>query len=148
MIRTLKFHLAKYLIRDALLATLAITMVMTVLAFIEPLRKQGLSGIQALKFLGYVLPLMFSLTLPFSALFAATIVYGRFSQDNELLACRASGVCTLSLLRPAMWLGGVVTVVTLALGLYIAPNLLGLSERAAKNDLRQMAFYKLRKRQY
>jgi len=148
VIRTLKTYLAKDLARVTLLATAAITTVMTILAFIEPLREQGLTGQQALKFFGYVLPLMSSLTLPFAALFAATIVYGRFSQDNELMACRASGVCTLTLLRPAIWLGVAVTTVALALGLYAAPILLGLSEKTAKNDLRQIAFHRLKKQGY
>ena len=41
----------------------------------------------------------------FATLFAATIVYGRFSQENELTACRASGVSTLSVLKPALFMG-------------------------------------------
>ena len=148
MIRTLKTYLAKDLLRVTLLATAVITMVLTVLAFIEPLREQGLTGRQALKFFGYVLPFMASLTLPFAALFAATIVYGRFSQDNELMACRASGICTLTLLRPAVWLGVMVMAVTLALGMYVAPLLLGLSEKTAKNNLKQIAFRRLKKQGY
>ena len=78
---------------------------------------------------------MVSLTLPIAALFAATIIYGRFSQDNELMACRASGICTLSLLRPAVWLGVVVSIVTRILATVVVMGLglvfggLGLAPR-------------------
>ena len=39
------------------------------------------------------------------------MVYGRFSQDNELLACRAGGVATVSLPKSASLLGVVVTLI-------------------------------------
>ncbi|HUU22679.1 MAG TPA: LptF/LptG family permease [Phycisphaerae bacterium] len=146
--RTLRTYLARDLIKYTLLTTAALTVLLSVLAFLEPLREQGLSGARAIKYLGYVLPLMFSFALPFGALFAATIVYGRFSEDNELMASRASGVCTLNVLSPAMWLGAVVTVVTLLLVLYVAPRMLGKAQSVVKDDLEQLAFYRLRKRQH
>jgi lipopolysaccharide export LptBFGC system permease protein LptF len=148
VIRTLKTYLTKELIKATLLATVALTVVMTILAVIEPLREQGLGAGQALRLLGYILPLMSSLTLPIGALFGATIVYGRFSQDNELMACRASGISTLSLLRPAVWLGVVVTVVTLTLEFYLAPALLGRWERTAKRNLEQIAYHRLKRQCY
>lgn len=148
MIRTLKSYLAKDLAKTTAQAAVAFTLVMTVFAVLEPLRERGLSGQQALKLFGYSLPVMVSLTLPVAALFAATIVYGRFSQDNELMAARASGICTLSLLTPAVWLGAVVTLVTLALGLYIAPKLLWQSQYALKNDLRRIVYHQLKTHHY
>jgi len=146
--RTLRLYLGRDLVKLTGLWTAALTVLLTVLAFLEPLREQGLTGGQAVKYLGYVLPLMFSLTLPFGALFAATMVYGRFSQDNELMASRASGISVPAVLVPAMWLGAVVTGITLALVLYVAPVLLGMAESVVKDDLEQLAFYRLRKRQY
>jgi len=148
LIRTLKTYLAKDLAKTTALAAVAFTLVMTIFAILEPLRERGLSGQQALKLFGYSLPVMVSLTLPVAALFAATIVYGRFSQDNELMAARASGICTLSLLTPAVWLGAVVTVITLALGLYIAPKLLWQSQYALKNDLRRIVYHQLKTHHY
>ena len=109
MLRTLHFFLARELAKVTLMSLVAFTLVMTVFAIIEPLRKQGLSSDQVISFLGYTLPMMVSLTLPIAALFGATIVYGRFSQDNELQACRAGGIATVRLLEPAIVLGVLVT---------------------------------------
>jgi len=148
VIRTLRTYLAKELLKATLLATAAFTLVMTVFAVIEPLRKEGVSPYQAFKLFGYITPVMFSLTLPVAALFGATIVYGRFSRDNELMACRASGISTLSLLAPAIWLGAIVSVITLVLGFFVAPNLLGASERMIKENLQQIAYNKLMRQQY
>ena len=100
MIRTIHFYLARELIKVTLLALIAFTLVLTVVAIFEPLRQQqGLAAEQVLALFGYLLPMMLSVTLPVGAMFATTIVYGRFSQDNEFIACRASGISTGSLLR-------------------------------------------------
>ena len=147
MIRTLKIYLTKELLKATLLATIAFTLVMTIFAVIEPLYKEGVSPKQALKLFGYIAPVMFSMTLPIAALFGTTIVYGRFSRDNELMACRASGISTVSVLTPAIWLGVVVSLTTFILGFYVAPKLLGASERMIK-DLRQIAYNKLMRQQY
>ncbi len=146
MIRTLEIYLGKDLARATVLAALPLTLVLTVFTVLEPLRQQGLSSAQALKLFGYSMPLMFSLTLPIAALFAATIVYGRFGQDNELMACRASGICTLSLMKPAIYLGASVTVATLFLALYVAPKLWTVSERTIKHNLRQITYHRLKSR--
>ena len=143
MIRILKRYIAKDLVKIAALATVVITIIMTILAIIEPLRERGLGGQQALKLFAYSLPVMFSLTLPVAALFAATFVYGRFSQDNELMAIRASGICPLALLRPAVWMGVIVSVVTLVLSLWLAPQLLLLSHRNVAENVKQAAYHQL-----
>ncbi len=148
MSRTLKTYLGRDLARATALATVAFTLVITVFAVIEPLREQGMSGRQAMRLFGYIMPVMLSLTLPVAALFAATIVYGRFSRDNELMACRASGIHALSLLGPAIWLAIIVSAITLLLGLYVAPNLLSVSERTIKKNFQQIVYYRLKKKSY
>ncbi len=148
MIGTLKTYLAKDLAKVTVMTTVVVTVIMAVLAVIEPLRDRGLGGGQALKLFFYVLPVMFSLTLPVAGLFAATIVYGRFSQDNELMASRASGICTLSLLRPAVWLGAIVSLITLSLSLWAAPQLLGASQRSFRANLKHAAYHRLMTQRY
>jgi len=148
LIRTLHTYISRELLRVGALALVAFTVVMTICAIIEPLRKEVLSTAQALAFFGYTLPVMLSLTLPVAALFAATIVYGRFSQDNELLACRASGISTISLLKPALVLGGVVTLISLGLNNFLAPQLAAMGERAVRENVRDIAFHRLKSREY
>ena len=148
MTKTLQGYLARELARVAGLALVVLTFIMTVFAIIEPLRKQGLSSGQAVALFVYTLPVMLSLTLPVAALFAATIVYGRFSQDNELLACRASGISTLSLLTPALLLGGVVTVASLGLNNFVAPRLAATGEQVLRANVRDILYHQLRTQTY
>jgi lipopolysaccharide export LptBFGC system permease protein LptF len=133
MLRTLHGYLTKELAKVTALALVAFTLVMTVFAIIEPLRKMGLSADQAISLIGYTLPSMLSLTLPIAALFATTIVYGRFSQDNELLACRASGISSASLVWPALVLGVIATIISLIASNYLTPRMAKMGEEAIRS---------------
>ncbi|MFP4053374.1 MAG: LptF/LptG family permease [Phycisphaerae bacterium] len=144
MIRTLHGYIGRDLIKVMLQALIAFTLVMMVFVIFEPLRKQGLAGDQVLRLFVYTLPGLISLTLPIAALLAATFVYGRFSQDNELLACRASGIGTLSLLKPALGLGLAVTVLTLLLSSIVAPLLAQMGAAAAEQNIRRILFHKIK----
>jgi len=146
--KTLYLYLSRDLGRVAALALVAFTLILTVFAIIEPLRREGLATEQVLALIAYTVPVMISLTLPIAALLAATIVYGRFSQDNELMACTASGVSTLSLLRPALVLGGIVTVITLLLNNFIAPKMAEMAETAVKANIKNIAYNQLRSKGY
>ena len=144
LVLTLHRYLAKDLIRIALLAATALTLVMTTFAIIEPLRQQGLSPGQALQLFWYTMPAMLSLTLPIAALFAATIVYGRFATDNELTACRASGVSTFSLMKPGLIMGLVVTILSLLLSNWVAPTLLQRGKQVVEANLKGVVYQRLR----
>ncbi len=144
MIWKLHKYVTKDLIKSGLLAAVAFTLVMTGFAIIEPLRKQGLAAGQVLRLFWYLLPVMMSLTLPIAALLAATMVYGRFSMDNELTACRASGVSVYALLKPALALGGVLALATLLLSNWVAPVMLRRGEEVGKANLQQLIFQNLR----
>jgi len=133
------------LLKVALLTLIAVTLLMTVLAIVQPLRKLGLTGDQVLRLFVFTMPVMLSFTLPVATLFAATLVYGRFGQDNELLASRASGIGTLALLRPALALGAVVTVISLVLSNFVAPNLTTLAGLAQAN-VREIIYNRLKSR--
>ncbi|MFW6061960.1 MAG: LptF/LptG family permease [Planctomycetota bacterium] len=144
MIKTLHGYIWRDLLRVTLLSLVALTLVMTLFAIIEPLRKQGLSGLQALRLFVYTLPVMLSFTLPVASLFAATIVYGRFSQDRELMACRASGIGTFAVLQPALVLGLGVTVACLGLSNYVAPKLARMGEAAVQRNIQDTLFHKIK----
>ena len=148
MTKTLHKYIGMELARVTGLALVAFTLVLTVFAIIEPLRKEGLSGSQVLTLFVFTLPMMMSLTLPIAALFAASIIYGRFSQDNELLASRASGISTLTLLTPAIALGIIVTVASWVLNNNVTPVMAKRASTAVKTNVRGIAYRKLAARNY
>lgn len=148
MIKTLGLYLSRDLAKVTAMALAAFTLVMTVFAIMEPLRKEGLAAGQLAALLAYTVPVMLSLTLPIAALFASTIVYGRFSQDNELTACRASGVSTIRLLKPAMVLGAMVTICSLLLSNYVTPKMMRLAAYSVRANVLGIVRQKFRTQSY
>lgn len=141
--RTLHTYITKDLMRVGALALIAFTLVLTIFSVVEPLRKEGLAPQEVLRLFGYTLPVMLSLTLPIASLFATTIVYGRLSQDNEILACRASGISVVSLMRPAFVLAILVTLASLLLSFLITPHMAARMTLAAKANIRNIVYHKL-----
>jgi lipopolysaccharide export system permease protein len=82
-----------------------------------------------------VIPLLVPTTLPYTipatTLFAACVVYGRIAYDNEAVAVKAAGIDLLTLLRPAILLGTVTTVVTAALSHSVIP----LTQRMLQDEV-------------
>jgi lipopolysaccharide export LptBFGC system permease protein LptF len=83
-----------------------------------------------------------------SALFAASLVYGRFAGDNELDACRASGVSLMTLVYPGLFLGIVVSITTLVLSFYVVPAFVHGAERTIKANAKQILFRNIERKGY
>jgi len=141
--KTLFRYISLDLVKATGLTLIVLTLTLTTLGVIEPLRKQGLNASQALLVFMMTLPVMLSFTMPFAALFAACFIYGRFSQDNELLASRASGISTITLLRPALVLGIVVTLASWSLSNNLAPVMARKGTKAITDNIRGMACRRL-----
>jgi LPS export ABC transporter permease LptG/LPS export ABC transporter permease LptF len=60
----------------------------------------------------YLLPSIFSVTIPMAFLLGVLLAFGRMASDSEIVALRATGVSPLSLLRPVMALAVVAASVT------------------------------------
>ncbi len=89
---------------------------------------------QLLQLMGIVLPVAGALTLPIAALYSATSTYGRLSADNELTACRGSGINLHLLLLPAVLLSLVSASITFGFINFIIPRMVrNLSEIVQSN---------------
>ncbi|MCP4375236.1 MAG: LptF/LptG family permease [bacterium] len=146
MNKTLFRYIGVDLLKITGLTLIVLTLTLSMLGIIEPLRKQGLDARLAALLFTMSLPVMLSLTLPFAALFAACFVYGRFSQDNELLASRASGISIFTLLWPAAVLGLTVTLVSWTLSNNIAPVMAKRGTEMIMNNVRGAMCRKLQLR--
>jgi lipopolysaccharide export LptBFGC system permease protein LptF len=81
-----------------------------------------------------------------AALFAGALVYGRFTSDNELDACRASGISVLTLIIPGLSLAIFVAIANLFLSFYVMPTFVHLAEKSLKANAKQMLFSNIRQK--
>ena len=94
--------------------------------------QHGLSPAQILIVIPLLIPSTLPYTIPATTLFAACVVYGRLSADNEILAIKTSGVNVLHVVKPGLILGVAMSRGTLGLYFQIIP--------ATHRMLREMAF--------
>ncbi len=136
--RTLFLYIFKDLVRYFLLAAVALAAIMSFGGLLKPLTKQGLDVAQVGWMLTYLMPAMATYSLPIAALFATTMIYGRFSADNELTACRASGISYLSIVTPAILLGLGVALISLLFLCFIVPFFTLQVERVLYSNIAQL----------
>jgi lipopolysaccharide export LptBFGC system permease protein LptF len=135
MIKTLHWYFLRELGRIFVLTTGVLT---TILAFggtFKPLTKQGLTLVQLMRVLTYLMPAMLAYSIPLAALFAAVMVYWRLSTDNEITGARASGISFQFLLVPALVLGLAVAAIDLAFVDFVVPAFLQKSSHAIQSDV-------------
>jgi lipopolysaccharide export LptBFGC system permease protein LptF len=126
MSKTLFWYIFGNLLRVFFMTTGALAGIMSFAVLLRPLTENGLNFGQVNRLLLYSQPAVYAYSLPISALFATTMIYGRFSADNELTAMRASGIGYFSPRRfsialPALVLGLVVAVISLVMLCFIVP---------------------------
>ena len=140
MIFTLYKYVFRELLRVFILALLALTLILSIGCILQPIQEYGAGPRQIIIFMIYFLPITLTFVLPMAALFAGALVYGRFTSDNELDACRASGISAINLVVPGLLLAIVVSISNLTLSFYVMPTFVKLAEKSLKADIKQMLF--------
>ncbi len=148
MLFTLHRYIFQELLRVFVLTTVALAMMVSVGMVVPTVVEYGVGPNQILRLIGYFLPITLTFVLPMSALFAGSIVYGRFAADRELDACRASGISLMVLLYPGISLAILVAAANLILSFYITPSFVHRSERSVKSNAEQILFRNIQRHGY
>ena len=146
MIFTLHRYIFRELLKVFALTTVAMTRMLSLGLLLRPIQEYGVSPQQILHLLGYFLPVTLTFVLPMSALFAASMVYGRFAADRELDACRAGGISLWTMIYPGLSLAILVSVVNLALSFHVSPAFVRRTEKSVKANAEQILFRNLQRK--
>lgn len=123
--RTLHRYIFLELIKTFLLATVALTVVLSLGGGVMNMIKLGeVTPDQLVNLLLIVMPVAAALTLPMAALFASAATYGRMAADNEFVACRSGGINIITLFLPAATLGAFAAVVTFTFSSFVIPGMI------------------------
>ena len=136
--------LHRYILLEMLKAlALALGAVSSVVCFamvLSALQQQGLAPLTSLLYMGLSVPGAVYLALPLAAILAGTLVYGRLAADNELTACRASGIPPSSLFWPSFILAALAGGLTLFLAAWSMPESHYAAKRLARSDVENLFF--------
>jgi len=120
--------LFRYLISEVvppfLLGLLAFTSVLLIgrmLKLIELVVTRGVPLLQIGKLFSLILPTFLEMTVPMAFLLAILLGLGRMSNDQELLAMKASGVSPTQILWPVAALALAIAIATLSLTMFVRP---------------------------
>jgi len=83
------------------------------------------------------LPLIFVQTAPFAILLATVFLLGNLNRHNEIIALRASGVDTLRIITPLLFIG-----VAISLGVFLANDKLVPQSSVTSNMIQELYFNK------
>jgi len=148
MVFTLHRYILRELMKVFLLASVALALIVTLGSILQPVQEYGVGPRQVVHFMGYFMPISLTFVLPMAALFAGALVYGRFASDNELDACRASGISLLTLVYPGLALAIMVAIANLILSFHVMPVFVRRAESSLKADAKQILFRNIRQRGY
>jgi lipopolysaccharide export system permease protein len=107
--------------------------------------RQGLNPLQTLAAIPLLIPSTLPFTIPATTLFATCVVYGRLAHDNEIIALKSAGVNILRIVGPGIFLGLVMSLVTMALYYRIIPYSTYLLRARALNDVEQYLYMLLKR---
>jgi len=148
MLFTLHKYIFRELLRVFILAVVALTLMLSLGSILQPVQEFGVGPRQVLHLMGYFLPITLTFVLPMAALFACSLVYGRFAGDSELDACRASGISLIRLVYPGLVLAIIVAIANLFLSFYVMPVFVQRAEKSLKTDAKKILFRNIQRKGY
>jgi len=134
---TLYWYILKDLLKVLVAATTVLVLVISMTAAIKPLSDGLLGPALMVKYVLYLTPTMLGFTVPFAGALAGTLVFIRLASDNELTACRASGISYQMLLLPVVFLGMAITLGGFYLSNWVVPTFYARAALMLQTDLSQ-----------
>jgi lipopolysaccharide export system permease protein len=133
------------LVKVFLMALTTITGLVVTAGMIQEAVRMGLSLTQVVRAIPLFIPNTLPYTIPATTLFASCVVYGRLSHDNEVVAIKAAGVHLLTILKPALLLGTITTLLTASLSHTVIPMSQQMLYRQLLADPEELLYSMLRR---
>jgi lipopolysaccharide export system permease protein len=132
--RLIDRYLLRQLLGPTLLATLALTAVALLsqsLSGLDLIVNQRQSAVVFMKITLLYMPQLINMVLPIAIFVATLVAMNRLHTEQEIVVCFAGGMSRWRVISPAMRLAATVTVLALAMNLWVQP----LAYRALREEL-------------
>ncbi len=123
-----------------------LSLVMGLGMMLKPLRSFNIDPMKVPTLIAYTMPITITMVMPIAALLATTLTYGRLAFDNEINACRSSGISVISLIYPAGTLALLIGLASLLLGFHTIPYFISKFENILSEDAEAMIFRGIEKK--
>ena len=126
-----------------LLVLTGLAWMMQIMSMMKFLLKYGVELDSFIALTSLMIPFIASIVIPFVCFIAVIFVYNKLISDNEVTVMAASGLSPFQIAKPALKLGGILTVLNLFLSAWIVPQTQGLFYDMQWNMKYGMAHMKL-----
>jgi lipopolysaccharide export system permease protein len=133
------------LLRVFLLSLLGITGILLMAGIVAEATQHGLGPAQILSVIPLIIPSTLPYTIPATTLFATCVVYGRLAADNEIIAIKAAGIHLLKVVWPGIFLGGMMSGLTLGLYYDVIPSTHHQMRTMFLNDIEELLYTMLKR---
>ncbi len=144
MFKILHRYILLDLVKIFVLSTSALTVFLSLAYALGKLRDTGLGPLESAQLIGYFIPAMLVFAMPIAALLTTTLVYGRLAGNNELIACRSSGISMNTLLYPVLLLGLFVGGINYVLFDQVIPWARFRAENVGMQNMERIFFHNMR----
>lgn len=134
MKRTLSLYVVSEILPPFLFGLLAFTfmlLIVRILRLVELVVTRGVPLLEMAKLFGLILPTFLEMTIPMALLFGIFLGLTRLSNDQEILALKATGISPTQLLLPI----GIIALVVSSLTLLLTTSLRPAANLALKKEL-------------
>lgn len=133
------------LVKVFLMSLLGITGILLMAGIVAEATQHGLGPGQILAVIPLIIPSTLPYTIPATTLFATCVVYGRLAADNEIIAIKAAGINLLKVVWPGVFLGLVMSGITLGLYIDTIPYTHHLMRTKFLNDVEEVLYAMLKR---
>lgn len=137
-------HVVTEVLKYFLVTLTAITLIVTVVMGIKEGLSKGLPLMVMLYTMPYMMPEMLGITIPVSLLLAVSVVYGKMTGTNEVIALKSLGVNPMVIIWPVIVLAFLLSLCTILLQEIAARWCRPSVARVAAESLEEIAYGMLR----
>ncbi len=130
-----------------LIFTFSVT-VNRILLLTQMVLNKGISISAVLKLASLTIPDFMIITLPVSFLLALLTVFGKMTQDNEIMALRASGISIIKLTKPVIVFALIPLLFSIFFSFYLAPRFNFFFRVLAVKEVKKAALSALKKNSF
>lgn len=128
------------LVKVFIMSLAGITAILLMAGIVTEATQHGLGPAQIIAVIPLLIPSTLPYTIPATTLFATCVVYGRLSNDNEIVAIKAAGINMITIVWPGIFLGMVMSAFTLALYVQVIPHTHHFMRSMFMNDVEELLY--------
>lgn len=126
------------------LAFVGISGILLMFGIVAELMHQSIGPGQILAAIPLVFPATLPYSLPYTTLFTACVVYGRLSADNECVPLKAAGINLITLIKPGIVFGLVLSLCSMGFYFQVIPYAQYLLRCMTFADVEELLYARLR----